>query len=52
VPEITIKIMDSKEPPGGVSGLGHLVLSGSTANAIAAGTGQRLRNCPFDPNGA
>ncbi len=52
VPEIAIKIMDSKESLGGVSGLGHLVLAPALANALAASTGQRLRNCPFDPNAA
>jgi isoquinoline 1-oxidoreductase beta subunit len=40
------------EEPGGVSGLGMAVLAPAVANAIAAGTGKRLRNLPFDPMGA
>lgn len=51
-PKIDVQLINSKESPGGVSGLGHAVLAASLANALAAGTGQRLRNCPFDPNAA
>jgi isoquinoline 1-oxidoreductase subunit beta len=49
VPSIEIEIIKSDEPPGGVSGLGMAVLAPALANALAAGTGRRLRNLPFDP---
>jgi isoquinoline 1-oxidoreductase beta subunit len=52
VPEIAIEIINSDNPSGGVSGLGHMVLAPSLANALAAATGRRLRNLPFDLNGA
>ena len=38
--------------PGGISGLGMAVLAPAVANALAAGTGRRLRNLPFDPMSA
>lgn len=49
VPEIHVEILPSRAAPGGVSGLGHVVLAPSLANAIAAGTGRRLRDLPFNP---
>jgi isoquinoline 1-oxidoreductase beta subunit len=49
VPKIEVEIIGSGEPSGGVSGLGMAVLAPAVANAIAAGTGKRLRNLPFDP---
>ena len=49
VPKIEVEIIRSQEDPGGVSGLGMAVLAPAVANAIAAGTGRRLRNLPFDP---
>ena len=52
VPEIEVEIIQSSEEPGGVSGLGMAVLAPAVANAIAAGTGKRLRNLPFDPMAA
>lgn len=52
VPKIEVEILDSKEPSGGVSGLGMAVLAPAVANAIAAGTGRRLRKLPFDLSGA
>jgi isoquinoline 1-oxidoreductase beta subunit len=48
VPEIIVDVAASKAGPGGVSGLGHLVLAPAVANALAASTGRRLRNLPFD----
>ena len=48
VPDITVELVPSHADPGGVSGLGHLVLAPALANAIAAATGRRLRNLPFD----
>lgn len=52
VPKIEVEIINSDENPGGVSGLGMAVLAPAVANAIAAGTGRRLRNLPFDPMSA
>jgi isoquinoline 1-oxidoreductase beta subunit len=52
VPKIEVEIVQSDEEPGGVSGLGMAVLAPAVANAIAAGTGRRLRNLPFDPMSA
>jgi len=52
VPKIEVEIIPSNDPPGGVSGLGMAVLAPAVANAIAAGTGRRLRNLPFDPMAA
>ena len=48
VPRIEVEIAPSGAEPGGVSGLGHVVLAAAVANAIAAGTGRRLRDLPFD----
>lgn len=47
VPKIEVEIIRSDEAPGGVSGLGMAVLAPAVANALAAGTGRRLRNLPF-----
>jgi isoquinoline 1-oxidoreductase beta subunit len=52
VPKIEVEIIQSDLAPGGVSGLGMAVLAPAVANAIAAGTGRRLRNLPFDPMAA
>ena len=52
VPTIIVEIMPSKAAPGGVSGLGHVVLAAAVANALASGTGRRLRDLPFDPMAA
>jgi len=52
VPKIEIELIQSEQEPGGVSGLGMAVLAPAVANAIAAGTGRRLRNLPFDPMSA
>ncbi len=48
VPQIEVEITPSRADPGGVSGLGHVVLAAAVANALAAGTGRRLRDLPFD----
>lgn len=48
VPKIEVEIISNDAEPGGVSGLGIAVLAPAVANAIAAGTGRRLRNLPFD----
>jgi len=52
VPRIEIELIQSNERSGGVSGLGMAVLAPAVANAVAAGTGRRLRNLPFDPMAA
>ena len=52
VPKIEVEIIRNDEEPGGVSGLGMAVLAPAVANALAAGTGRRLRNLPFDPMSA
>ena len=52
VPKIEIELIRSDEESGGVSGLGTAVLAPAVANAVAAGTGRRLRNLPFDPMAA
>ena len=49
VPKVEVEIIQSDEEPGGISGLGMAVLAPAVANAIAAGSGKRLRNLPFDP---
>ncbi len=51
-PKIEVELIQSREPPGGVSGLAHPVLAAAVANAIAAGTGRRLRSLPFDATAA
>jgi isoquinoline 1-oxidoreductase beta subunit len=48
VPEIVVEVIRNNEEPGGISGLGMAVLAPAVANAIAAGTGRRLRSLPFD----
>ena len=48
-PRIDIRLVASSAAPGGVSGLAVPVLAPALANAIAAGTGKRLRNLPLDP---
>lgn len=52
VPKVDVEIVQSQEEPGGISGLGMAVLAPAIANAIAAGTGRRLRSLPFDPMSA
>ncbi|MDV3256549.1 MAG: molybdopterin-dependent oxidoreductase [Sphingomonas sp.] len=52
VPSIEVEIIRSDAGPGGISGLGMAVLAPAVANALAAGTGKRLRNLPFDPMSA
>jgi hypothetical protein len=47
-PTIQVELIGSSASPGGVSGLGPAVLAPAVANAIAAGTGRRLRRLPFD----
>ncbi len=49
VPKVQVEVLGSGETPGGVSGLGSLVLAAAVGNAIFAATGMRLRRLPFDP---
>jgi len=51
-PKIEVELIRTNAAPGGISGLGMAVLAPAVANAIAAGTGRRLRNLPFDPMAA
>jgi isoquinoline 1-oxidoreductase beta subunit len=48
LPRVDVEIVPSREAPGGVSGLGHIVCAAAIANALASGTGRRLRTLPFD----
>jgi len=48
-PDLTIRLVPSTAPSGGVSGLGTTVLAPAVANAIFAGSGKRMRALPFDP---
>lgn len=48
MPRIEVELIASREAPGGVSGLGHAVCAAAVANALASGTGRRLRALPFD----
>ncbi len=52
VPEITVELIPSSDPPGGLSGLGTTVLAPAVANAVHAGSGKRMRSLPFDPMSA
>lgn len=47
-PQIRVELIASSAAPGGISGLAPAVLAPAIANAIAAGTGRRLRTLPFD----
>ena len=47
-PDITIHLIPSDAPPGGVSGLGTTVLAPPVAHANNAGTGNRMSDQPFD----
>ncbi len=51
-PEIVVEIIASSDAPGGLSGLGTLPLAPAVANAIAAGSGKRMRVLPFEPMAA
>ena len=52
LPEILVHFVPGSGSPGGLSGLGTLPLAPAIANAIAAGTGKRMRSLPFDPMAA
>lgn len=51
-PKIEVELIESDDPPGGVSGLGMTVLAPALANALHSATGRRFRNLPFDPGSA
>ena len=48
-PRVEVVLVPGTAAPGGVSGLGALVLAAAVGNAIYAATGLRLRRLPFDP---
>ncbi|MFC7498664.1 molybdopterin cofactor-binding domain-containing protein [Enterovirga sp. GCM10030262] len=48
-PEVTVEIIASQEPPGGVTELGVPTIAPAIANALFAATGQRLRSLPLVP---
>lgn len=52
VPKIEVELLANGAPSGGVSGLGFAVIAPAVANALAAGSGRRLRKLPLDPMGA
>lgn len=47
LPSVVVELTDSQEEPGGVSPLAAAVLPAALANALAAGTGNRLRRWPL-----
>jgi isoquinoline 1-oxidoreductase beta subunit len=51
-PDIRVELVASAAAPGGISGLPATVLAPALANALAAGTGLRMRSLPFDPASA
>ena len=51
-PDIRVELVASAADPGGLSGLPATVLAPALANAVAAGSGLRMRNLPFDPASA
>lgn len=46
-PEITVEVLASGEPPGGVTELGVPAVAPAIANAVFASTGERLRSLPL-----
>ena len=52
LPRVDVVLLPSEAEPGGVSGLGALVLAAAVGNALYAATGMRLRRLPFDPMNA
>jgi isoquinoline 1-oxidoreductase beta subunit len=46
-PEVTVEILESDEPPGGVTELGVPTVAPAIANALFALTGERLRMLPL-----
>ena len=46
-PEISIEILASDEPPGGVTELGVPTVAPAVANAVYHATGRRIRDLPI-----
>jgi isoquinoline 1-oxidoreductase beta subunit len=51
-PEVTVEILPSEDPPGGVTELGVPTAAPAVANALYAATGTRLRQLPLVPGSA
>lgn len=51
-PAIEIEVLPSRDPSGGVNGLGFSVVAAAVGNALAAALGTRLRRLPLDPMSA
>jgi isoquinoline 1-oxidoreductase beta subunit len=51
-PEISVEIIESDEPPGGVTELSVPPVAPAIANALYAAAGQRLRSLPLSPGAA
>jgi isoquinoline 1-oxidoreductase beta subunit len=48
-PAVEVHIVQSSEPPGGMSECGTSAIVPAVANAVFAATGKRLRRMPVDP---
>jgi isoquinoline 1-oxidoreductase beta subunit len=51
-PEVSVELIDSDEPPGGITELGVPPAAPAIANAYYSLTGQRIRNLPIVIGGA
>jgi isoquinoline 1-oxidoreductase beta subunit len=50
MPRVEVHILKSDAAPGGVGEPGVPVIAAAVANAVFAGTGQRLRRLPLRPS--
>ena len=50
MPNISVKVISTDNPPTGAGEDGLPLVAGAVGNAIAALTGVRLRELPFDPD--
>ncbi|MGO8021174.1 molybdopterin cofactor-binding domain-containing protein [Rhizobium leguminosarum] len=47
-PPVEVHLIKSEQPPGGIGEVGTSLIAPAVLNAIAAGTGKRLRTLPID----